>query len=260
MCHSLTHILKLALQFYISRGGTQELIDLLIEEINRLEENKQVPKGYLMSGFVHSKLLVLTQDRVPKWCHWGLIPPWIKSKEEAMDIWNKTINARGESVFDKPSFRDAVKSKRCIIYADSFFEHFHLDGKTFPHRIFRRNGEPMVLAGLWQEWVDRSTGEVWNTCTILTTKANPLLSRIHNSPKLKEPRMPVILSEETEELWMRSDFSEEHMEKILHPYAHEEMDAYTVKRFLGKNAPGDVPEVLEKYEYEELVADQGTLF
>lgn len=116
--------------------------------------------------------------------------------------WNNTLNARGETIFEKPSFRTSAKNHRCIIYVAGFYEHHHYNNKTYPFFIYRKDAQPMALAGLWSEWKNPDTGGRLNTFSIVTTKGNKMMARIHNNPKLKEPRMPVILPSELEDEWL----------------------------------------------------------
>lgn len=128
---------------------------------------------------------------------WGLIPAW--SKNESIRAY--TLNAKIETISDKPSFRD-VQDNRCLVIADGFYEWQWLDssGKQKQKYLIRLpDDEVFSLAGLYSEWVDKTTGEIKTTYTILTTEANKLMSEIHNHKK----RMPVILSAESEEHWLR---------------------------------------------------------
>lgn len=151
------------------------------------------------NGFNHPKTPVITnlQPDIIKLYHWGLIPFWAKDDK----IKKNTLNARIETIHEKPSFRNVV-NKRCLIIADGFFEWQWMDEKgrqkqkyelTFP------SDEVFAFAGLWSEWVDKSTGEIRYTYTIITTEANELMSKIHNSKK----RMPVIVERESEQSWLK---------------------------------------------------------
>ena len=112
--------------------------------------------------------------------HWGLIPSW--AADPAMG--NRMINARAETVATKPAFRHAFKAKRCLVVADAFYEWRKLDGRKQPYLIHLRDDRPFAFAGLWERW-DRG-GEPIESCTIITTEANELMTPIHD-------RMPVIV-------------------------------------------------------------------
>ncbi len=214
---------------------------------------------YHTTGFSHPKLLIYT-DRSP-WhpevSTWGLVPHWVKDKKQLKELWNKTLNARGETIFEKPSFRESAKHNRCLIYINGFYEHHHLDGKTFPFYIHQKNDKPLALAGLWSEWSDQETGETLNTFSIVTTKGNKMLAKIHNNPKLEGPRMPLILPQELEDKWLdpiEDELDVKSIQELIKEYPDEELDAYTVRRLRGKEYIGNVEKVCEPFEYAELNA------
>ncbi len=129
---------------------------------------------------------------------WGLIPTWAKDPE----IKKYTLNARLETLQSKPSFRDSV-SQRCLVAANAFYEWQWLDpkGKSKKKYVLTLpKGETFGLAGLWSTWTDRQTGEIIDSYTVITTEANALMSRIHNSKK----RMPVIIDREYETQWLET--------------------------------------------------------
>ncbi len=137
-------------------------------------------------------VLAVTNDgqRRAELMRWGLIPFWAKD----IKIGYRMINAVGETAATKPAFRAAFKKRRCLILADGFFE-WRKDGKEkIPTYIFLKSREPFALAGLWETWKS-PVGETVKSCTIVTTKPNEFMEPIHN-------RMPVILSGETEALWL----------------------------------------------------------
>jgi putative SOS response-associated peptidase YedK len=212
---------------------------------------------YHSSGFKHPKMLIYTNEEPykPVVSQWGLVPHWVKDKKQLQGIWNKTLNARGETIFEKPSFRTSAKNNRCIVYIDGFYEHHHFKGNTYPYYIKRKDGKPMALAGLWSEWVDKETGEVLNTFSIVTTKANRLMAKIHNNPKLEEPRMPIILPEELEDKWLEpieEELDKKGIQELIQPYPEEELEAYTVDRLRGKEYKGNVEEITREVHYPEL--------
>lgn len=128
--------------------------------------------------------------------NWGLIPSWSKDDE----IKKFTLNARIETVDEKPSFRNSV-NKRCLVIANGFYEWQWLDSKGKNKNKFEigiGNDELFAFAGLYSQWIDTITGEIKNTYTIVTTEANPLMAEIHNIKK----RMPIILKQEDEKKWL----------------------------------------------------------
>lgn len=252
MCYDIKTSLEAQLSKAKRRGDLQA-----IEEIKR----KLVPYTNLplhhASGFSHPKLLIYT-DRspdCPEIAVWGLVPHWIKDRDQLKKFWNNTLNARGETIFEKPSFRNSARHKRCLIYVDGFYEHHHYKGKTYPFFVHHENNEPMVLGGLWSEWLDEETGELLNSFSIVTTEGNDLLTRIHNNPRLKGPRMPLILPREIEDKWLdpvNDELDIKSIRELIRSYPDEVLEAYTVRRLRGKEYVGNVEEVAKPHEYEEL--------
>lgn len=208
-------------------------------------------------GHSHPKMLIYTNEspEYPVVSQWGLIPFWSKSLKDAKKFWNNTLNARGETIFDKSSFRESAKNKRCLIYLDGFYEHHHYKGKTYPFLIFRKDNKPMIMAGLWSEYTDKETGEILNTFSIVTTNGNALLTKIHNNPKLEESRMPVILPDELANDWLMSfndGIVKMALEELIQPFPTEVLGAYTVNRLRGKGYGGNIKEISNKVDYNEL--------
>ena len=215
---------------------------------------------YHGSGYAHPNTLIYTNKDpfLPKISIWGLIPHWVKDNKQRFQFWNNTLNARGETIFEKPSFRDSANHKRCIIVLDGFYEHHHYKGNTYPFLIQNKSKNPMTIAGLWSEWLDKETGELINSFSIVTTKANDLMSKIHNNPKLSESRMPVILAEETIEQWLlpiQHEADRKIIEELIRPYSKNDLKAFTVHKLRGKNSLGNVPEATKEHVYEELILD-----
>jgi putative SOS response-associated peptidase YedK len=133
-------------------------------------------------------------DRELTTFRWGLVPFWAKDPS----IGNRMINARAETIAEKPSFRTAYRKRRCLILADGFYEWHTEDGVKLPYYISLASGEPFAFAGLWEHWDSKQTDESLETATIVTTGANDFLSRLHH-------RMPVVLEPSTAERWMDGD-------------------------------------------------------
>ena len=150
---------------------------------------------------------------------WGLIPRWA----EDPSIGNRMINARAETVAEKPSFRSAFKRQRCLVVADGFYEwKKNADGTKQPYFIHLASGEPFGFAGLWERW-DKE-GEPIESCTLLTTEPNTLMASLHD-------RMPVILPREAWETWLDQEISDrDRLEPLLAPYDPAAMEAWPVSR------------------------------
>jgi putative SOS response-associated peptidase YedK len=214
-------------------------------------EQTTFSRHYHASSFDLPKLPVITSEnpkQIQLYC-WGLIPFWVKDEKAAEELRFKTMNARAEELFEKPSFRDAAQKKHCLVLADGFFEWQEVKGKNYPYYIRLKSREPFALAGLWDRWTNRTTGETISSYTVITTKANPLLEQIHN----KKQRMPVILTREDEQEWLRCVLDKDHAKSFLVPYDHRKMEAYTISRLITSKAQDpDTPAVLEPFAYPEL--------
>ncbi|MFF2752772.1 SOS response-associated peptidase [Psychrobacillus sp. NPDC058041] len=148
---------------------------------------------------------------------WGLVPSWAKDEK----IGYKMINARSETVDDKPSFRQSFIKRRCLIPMDSFFEWKTTDAGKLPMRIKLRSNEVFAVAGLWETWKSPS-GENLHSCTLLTTEPNELMLGIHN-------RMPVIIKRENESDWLNPLLQDKYkLKSLLAPYDAELMEAFPV--------------------------------
>ena len=153
---------------------------------------------------------------------WGLVPSWAKDSK----IGYRMINARCESIAEKPSFRSALKKRRCPIPADGFYEWKKIGAKTKqPYYVHLKEDQPFAFAGLWEHW--KRDGEIIESCTIITTEANELMKPLHD-------RMPVILPAESYDEWLDPDNQEmEDLPKLLKPYPPEEMDAYPISTYVN---------------------------
>ncbi len=155
---------------------------------------------------------------------WGLIPHWAKDKEIALH----TFNARIETLTQKPSFRESIKFKRCIVPASGFYEWQKLEHKKQPYYIFRADRNPIAFAGLWDAWTDRETGERIESCSIVTMPATRLMAEIHD-------RMPAILEPEHFDVWLDPEFKEPHvLQDILNSEEHD-LDMYPVSGYVNNS-------------------------
>ncbi|MFB8426043.1 SOS response-associated peptidase [Priestia megaterium] len=169
--------------------------------------------------------------RVGTTMKWGLVPYWA----DDIKIGYKMINARGESVNEKASFKRPFKSKRCLILADGFYE-WKKEGKNKqPFRFVMKDERPFAFAGLWEQW-NRGEEPLY-TCTIITTKPNEVTEKVHD-------RMPVILEEDAYDLWLDPQMEDsEYLKSLLVPYPAEQMKMYPVSTIV--NSPkNDVKECL----------------
>ncbi len=159
---------------------------------------------------------------------WGLIPSWAKDPS----IGNRMINARAETVADKPAFRSAVKARRCLIAADGFYEWRKINGGKLPHLIRFSDGRPFAFAGLWERWAGPG-GETVDSTTIITTRPNEIVATLHD-------RMPVILPREAFDEWLGpAPLPRPHLEELLSPHPATGMEAFAVSRRVNSPANDD---------------------
>lgn len=160
---------------------------------------------------------------------WGLVPFWAKEPS----IGNRMINARAETVAEKPSFRNAYRRRRCLILADGFYEWHTEGGVKIPYYISLANGEPFAFAGLWENWESKETGEVLQTTTIVTAAANEFLSQLHH-------RMPIVLEPENAPRWLGGDM--ELLDEII--AEPPKFQAWPVDRKVN-NARNEAPDLID---------------
>jgi putative SOS response-associated peptidase YedK len=172
---------------------------------------------------------------------WGLVPTWAKDPKTG----DRMINARAESVTDKPAYERAFRRHRCLVPADGFYEWQQRGRRKQPMFVHRRDGEPMALAGLWAAWHDPNTpdGEWLHSCTIVTTQANTVVAPLHD-------RMPVVLEQGDWDRWL--DPSTEGtgaLERLLAPAPNDVLAAYPVSSAVN-SADNDGPELVQRVELE----------
>ncbi|MCH8904692.1 MAG: SOS response-associated peptidase [Bacteroidetes bacterium] len=170
---------------------------------------------------------------------WGLIPFWSKDKS----ISYKMINARAETLMEKPSYKTLIKRKRCLVLADGFYEWMKKDGGKIPYRVTMKDENAFAFAGLWDVW---NKEETIYSFTIITLKPNKMMANIHD-------RMPAILLPEEEKLWIDPELSGDDAMKLLNPYPDDAMKAYPVSKLV--NSPGNnEPDILKPDPDPELVS------
>jgi putative SOS response-associated peptidase YedK len=158
-------------------------------------------------------------ERILSRLKWGLVPSWSKEAPTSKGL----INARAETITEKPSFREAFKSRRCIIPASGFYEWQKKGtGAKQPFYFYLKEKDVFGFAGLWEEWLDKQTGELLETCTIITTEANEVLKPVHD-------RMPVILQPESYDEWLDLKVKDTGgLQELLKPYPAKEMNSHAV--------------------------------
>lgn len=199
---------------------------------------RKVPKldtVFHTNGFGQPFMPVATRAPELQLMQWGLIP----------DYFQGTLNARGEELFEKRSYKKAALETRCLVPASWFFEWRDYKGKKYPYCIRPKGEDYFVFGGLYRQF-----GEL-NTFCIVTSAANHLMEAIHNSKK----RMPLILTPGDEETWLDPTLTKEDVLSFIKPAAEDSLEAYTIsKRITSRKEPTNVAETLEPFAYEELPA------
>jgi putative SOS response-associated peptidase YedK len=229
-------------------------VNLIKEELeNRYGATLIDPDKYRPSYYYHAfglpslPVICSSDPKSLRLLKWGLIPTWTKDTDQANLIRYKTFNARSESINEKPSFVSSFRSKRCIIPVKGFFEWQHSGKDKIPWYIYRADNEIVSFAGIYEDWVESNTGEVYNTFSIVTCEANNLMAEIHNSGK----RMPVILDPSAESSWINISVSDDDALKLLIPCPSEILKAHTISPLINsKTAEKNSPDLIKPYKYQ----------
>lgn len=228
------------------------LSKISIERKNRyIRKDKPFTPIFHASGYAFPQMPVITSEQSNEMMlyHWGLIPWWTKDSAAASEIRKHTLNAKSETVFEKPSFAKAIKSQRCLVLASGFYEWQEYNGKKYPYYITLKGKDDFAFAGIYDMWADKETGEVINTYSILTTEANPLMAKIHNTKK----RMPVILTPNIEMDWLGASLTKSDVAELTKPISSGALTAYTISKLItSRTQSSNVPQVQELFTYPEL--------
>jgi putative SOS response-associated peptidase YedK len=242
------------------KGHTPKEVDSTIEDYKRIWRGGPV----LLNGFAHPMLPLVFQDGAAytsQLMRWGLVPPFIKDNDKANKLMNMTINCQSETAFEKPSFKHAIRQHRAILPINGWFEHQHVGGKPYPYFIHDAEGEYFYMGCIYSTWDNPALGKEETTFSIVTTKGNELLTRIHNKPANGQgPRMPLLLSGDAMLEWLHPSTPEDTVKEIMVSYPDDLMDAYTVKPIRGKNVDTESEDVLAPHSYQELDSEQLSLF
>ncbi len=217
---------KKAQQLAARYGRKSDIIEIAQDIIN---------EQYHVNAFNFPKYPIVTTSDEIQVFNWGLIPFWIKTEEDADEIRRMTLNARADTIFEKPSFWEPIMKKRCIVPSTGYFEWRHEGGKKIPYYIYLKDEPIFSMAGIYDTWLDKETGNEHTTFSIITTDTNPLTDYIHNT----KHRMPAILSKEDEEKWLEPGLSKAEIATLLNPYDADLMDAYVIRNDFMKKVPTD---------------------
>ncbi|HLP49323.1 MAG TPA: SOS response-associated peptidase [Chitinophagales bacterium] len=241
--------------YHFADADTQEYIDWYVKK-NGLKVYIWQGAKYYVNGFDHGKNIVACQgkDHLSE-LEWGLVPHWAADSAKAKDIRVKTLNAKAETIFELPSFRKAIIRQKCLIFAKGFFEWRHIDTKTkIPYLIGVRDDStgdtfrPFTFGGIYDTWVDKDSGELKETFSIITVPANEMMEVIHNSKK----RMPLIISETDHFAWLNTEFPDR-IKQLMAPYPSKFMIAHPIsKRITQRGVDKNCPEILQGEEYPQV--------
>ena len=210
---------------------------------------------YFYKAFTNPLIPVIAQAKPEQvqLMEWGLIPAWAGDRAKATQIRKGTYNARSESLHEKPSFREPLRNGRCLVIARGFFEWQLVSGVKVPWYIRLKSNAPFVFAGLYDCWKDPDTGDAKQTFSIITTEANPLMAKIHNTKQ----RMPVILPGEREREWINGNLSLRKANQLLLPFDQKELHAHKISPILSRaDAEPSDPAIIKPYDHPI----SGTLF
>lgn len=209
-----------------------------------------------INGFSHPKVPVIIAHETENKAiisTWGLIPEWISSEIKARKIQQSTLNARCETIFEKPSFKYAAKHHRCIVPATGYFEWKHFDKRKYPHYIFSKSNTIISFAGIYTEWGLNLGKKSFHTFSILTKPANALLSKVNNMSK----RMPILISKCNEQTWLNAATEQHNITEIINYETNTDLDFYAINQKISNMDEQNIS-ILEPFYYPEL--DNNLLF
>ena len=174
---------------------------------------------YIVNGFSFPDYPVITAAPDIEMQKWGLIPFWTKDETQAEEIRRMTLNARSDTIFSKPSFREPVLRRRCLIPSTGYFEWRHEGKQKIPYRIFLKDEPVFSMGGIYDVWHNHETDTFITSFSIITTDTNPLIDYVHN----QNHRMPLILAQNEEEKWLDPHLSHAEIQQIMTPFPEETM-------------------------------------
>ncbi|MBN1927816.1 MAG: SOS response-associated peptidase [Prolixibacteraceae bacterium] len=243
--------------YAIVKTNAASLIKNRVTDATQLEMFQEY---HIVSGFGHPVMPVITGEKpgIVQCFHWGYIPGRTRNREQAEQFLKSynTLNAKGETLFSSRLYSEAAIKRRCLVLCSGFFEwrHQNVKGKSkpekYPFYITLRNDELFVFGGVWDSFTDKETGEVYNTYSIITTEANPLMAVVHNSKN----RMPLIIDPADATKWLDPNTSENEITALIKPFDTKKMRANPIRKInpfmLDKS---NTPEVTAYYPYPELI-------
>ena len=233
--------------------------------INKANADKLLKKGVLsnnqiakisnktlVNGFERPAMPVVSNLEPNNICYyqWGLVPNTVKSNIEANQFLKSynTLNAKSENIFSSKIYSTPILTQRCLVLATGFFEWQHFKGKKYPYYITLNDNSLFAFAGIWDKWIDEN-GNATHTYSILTTEANELMAKIHNTKK----RMPVILSTDIATDWLKEDNNPKMFSEYFKALESSDLKAHTIKPIsLSKQYDENDLDLFQPFNYSEL--------
>lgn len=229
--------------FHAATPKKEDLKKILPAEVQVLDYQPM----YHTNGYSHADLPVMTSadPHLVQPMMWGLVPHWTRSAAEANDVRNKTLNARAETLFTTPMYRNYAPHNRCLIFVQGFYEWKHVGKNKIPFFIYMPDREPFALGGIYSHWENKDWSRPYG-CSIVTTEADTLMAEIHNTKK----RMPLILPESKWSSWLDTSLHPDQVAEVMQPYDEGKLQAHTIGSIL--TMPEELrnsPAAQERFEY-----------
>jgi putative SOS response-associated peptidase YedK len=214
-----------------------------------LTEAVQVPEpGFFISAFTYPIMpVVAANTRLhAENMQWGLIPEWVKTPEKAAELREYGLNAKGETLHQKPMFHHAFESHRILVPMAGFYEWREFNKKKYPYYIFPANDDFFLVAGIASHWINKETGETMGTFAVVTCPSGPLLTEIHNTKK----RQPLILAPDDWQKWIFG--ADDQALELVKPCDDSLLKAHTIAPLASRVRENrNIPEVQQPYSYPE---------
>ncbi len=234
--------------YSVNKKNPDELIKAGVVSKTQLEK---IPDRLLVSGFERPEMAVISNENpnIIDFFQWGLVPSTIGDANQETDFLKSynTLNAKIEGALRSKIYSEPIQKKRCLVIASGFFEWQHERGKKIPYYISFKDDSLFAFAGIWDKWMDEN-GNANHTFSILTTQANELMAKIHNTKK----RMPVILHPSIAGEWLSPNLSSSDLALFHKPIDSEMLKAHTIKQFLPLRQPTDsLNDILDYHPYPD---------
>lgn len=232
-----------------------DILEIAQAILDEQGEGQTIDKRFLIPAYddVHSPIITLSSSIQSM--SWGLIPNWLQPKnnseeelERVLKMEKKckmsTINARSETIFNLPSYKESIRKRRCLIPSTGYFEYRHEGRKTSPYFIYLKNEEIFSMAGIFDEWIHPVSGKTLLTFSQITVPGNEFTNTIHNGGK-NPFRMPALLQKNEEEIWLNPHLTEKEIKELLKSFEASEMGAHPVTEDFRKLDPHN-PKIAEQ--------------